>query len=359
MQIDMHYYGVYALAYTAGMNPETARIVATSSQFVDDLADKIEINFHDAGQFNCIATAHHSVDTDNIDKDDQRNVWVPFHFIPGNYGSSFTEKLVCTKDSKISQSMLQDALDATVRAHGPYRIGIAAHVYADTFSHYGFSGVSSRLNRVDNGTINLNNVSDGMIQYITNKAERIFQSKEYLTENIKSMFAEGLSGALGHGAVATYPDRPYLIWDFEYEEPARPSGVRNNPLTYLEACEKLFDFFRRVISTNQDYKNPGAGDVEFSKIKDAVFGILNFQGKEEERSNKWREAASLGEITDEKFTIPDYDGMNWLEQLNDLRSGDSSEIILNDAGFLFSVAAHEHRDHVIHHLLPMYNIVVA
>lgn len=359
MQIDMHYYGAYALAYAAGMNPETARIVATSSQFVDDLADKIQINFQDAGQFNCIATAHHSIDTDNVDKDDQRNVWVPFHFIPGNSGSSFTEKLVCIKDSDISKAMLQDALEATTKEHGPYRIGIAAHVYADTFSHYGFSGVSSRLNRVNNGTINLRNVSGSMLQYITNKADRFFQSKEFITENIKSMFAEGLSGALGHGAVATYPDRPYLVWDFNYEKPVRESGERNNPATFLEACEKLFNFFKKAISRNQNYKNPDAKSVDFSTIRDNIVGILSFQGKEEDRSNKWCEAASLGNITKWKFTIPEYDGMNWLNQLQELKSEDNSEAILNDPGFLFSVAAHEHRDHVIHHLLPMYNIVVA
>ena len=37
------------------------------------------------------------------------------------------------------------------RAFGPQLIGITAHVYADTFSHYGFSGASCPVNRVDTG----------------------------------------------------------------------------------------------------------------------------------------------------------------------------------------------------------------
>jgi hypothetical protein len=36
MQVDMHFYGVYALARCAGIKPETARTIAYASQFVDD-----------------------------------------------------------------------------------------------------------------------------------------------------------------------------------------------------------------------------------------------------------------------------------------------------------------------------------
>jgi hypothetical protein len=36
MQIDMHYYGVYALARLAGLKPEAARIIATASEYMDD-----------------------------------------------------------------------------------------------------------------------------------------------------------------------------------------------------------------------------------------------------------------------------------------------------------------------------------
>ena len=39
MQLDMHFYGVYALARAAGLKPETAEIVACASQFVDDAID--------------------------------------------------------------------------------------------------------------------------------------------------------------------------------------------------------------------------------------------------------------------------------------------------------------------------------
>nr|WP_231494646.1 DUF6765 family protein [Vibrio anguillarum] len=34
--------------------------------------------------------------------------------------------------------------------HKPYVMGIAMHVYADTFSHQGFAGVIHDYNKVDN-----------------------------------------------------------------------------------------------------------------------------------------------------------------------------------------------------------------
>ena len=39
MQIDMHFYGIYALARAAGIKPDSAHTIASASQFVDDALD--------------------------------------------------------------------------------------------------------------------------------------------------------------------------------------------------------------------------------------------------------------------------------------------------------------------------------
>ena len=39
-----------------------------------------------------VASAHHFYDTANSDKNDQRYIWVPFHFIPGGKGKTLSEK---------------------------------------------------------------------------------------------------------------------------------------------------------------------------------------------------------------------------------------------------------------------------
>lgn len=36
MQLDMHFYGTYAMARAAGLNVKTCTTIATAAQFVDD-----------------------------------------------------------------------------------------------------------------------------------------------------------------------------------------------------------------------------------------------------------------------------------------------------------------------------------
>ena len=44
MQIDMHYYCTFAMARAAGLAPEDSRIIATAAQFVDDNAERTQLN---------------------------------------------------------------------------------------------------------------------------------------------------------------------------------------------------------------------------------------------------------------------------------------------------------------------------
>ena len=87
MQIDMHYYGCYVLARLAGFNEESAFIVANCSQFVDDSYKRQHKILQDGTSIKNIVTCHHMKLSEgvieNIDRHDQRIVWIPFHFIPG------------------------------------------------------------------------------------------------------------------------------------------------------------------------------------------------------------------------------------------------------------------------------------
>src|SRR5689334_17155548 len=152
MQIDSHYHATYAIARAAGLKPDVAQSVATCAEFVDDNVAQTSVELRDGSRVDVEATAHHTVDTENLEPADQRQVWVPFHFLPGNEGDSFTERLKCRKDSAIAREMVEHHLSLSDKPYAVALIGIAAHVYADTFSHYGFSGISSRGNRVVNGS---------------------------------------------------------------------------------------------------------------------------------------------------------------------------------------------------------------
>lgn len=362
MQTDMHYYGTYAMARAAGITPAVCKTIAFAAQFVDDNAAQRHIEFDDGGRVDAQATAHHVSDIlKNLEKKDQRQVWLPFHFLPGNEGDSFTERLICRKNSDIAKDMVSNHVGFASRDFGAHLIGIAAHVYADTFAHHGFSGVSSRFNKVDNKSIGFNTALDPDIEdYIKGKAADFFRRNGInggLFANIKSWLAETVSGALGHGAVATYPDRPYLEWEFEYEH-TKARVVRNNPQDFLEGCKALHTMFVNYGKKNQDHSD-GDG-VAFGTIEKTVKGIIKVQGAKKIRVKQWKKAAKDGELSGSKFSIPDYKEETWLKDATKkMNSAKNSESALDSDLYRFYQAASLHRQFVLRELLPDYQLVVA
>jgi hypothetical protein len=362
MQLDMHYYGTYALARMAGLNEATCKIVATSAQFVDDNAANLHLEFQDGGRVDSQATAHHVYSIiKNLDVKDQRHVWVPFHFLPGNKGKTFTEKIICGKNSDIAREMVNHHLTFAKRDAGRHLLGIAAHVYADTFSHHGFSGIGSRRNKVDNNSFTFDSKLDPEIKdYITEKTAKFFISHGKgggIIANIKSWIAETASAALGHGAVATYPDRPYLKWGFDYEYPKKKSVNRDNPADFLEGCRALHGMFEEFGKINPGYSDHNG--VQFSGIKPEIMNIIQFQGKMEKRINKWKESAKKGALAGIKFSIPAYNSESWLKEAANKNSRQRSEIILSSNLYRFYQAASLHRQYVVRDLCPSHGLVVA
>jgi hypothetical protein len=362
MQIDMHYYGTYALARRAGLKPGVCRTIATASQFVDDNAAASHIEFLDGGRIDAEATAHHVSDIIiNRDEVDQRQVWVPFHFLPGNKGASFSERLLCREDSRIAREMIHHHLGYAGHTVGVCLIGITAHILADTFSHFGFSGVGSRRNKVDSNSFQFEMRLDPDIEDYLKAKERAFFRKYGkgggFIANIKSWLAETVSGALGHGAVATYPDRPYLKWSFEYEYPQKRRVFRDNPAHFLKGCQALHDLFTRFGQAHP-ILSTGKG-VKFNDLKDRVAAVIAFQGKKEDRIKCWRRATRKGLLGPEPFEIPLYNPETWLAQSANMMQSKNSAAALRSNLYRFYQAASIHRQFVLRELLPGHRLVVS
>jgi len=361
MQLDMHYYGTYAMARAAGLKKRAARIIATASQFVDDNADKESIDFSDGGRMDVEATAHHAYQIKNIDREDQRQIWVPFHFLPGNRGNSYTERLVCRKDSAIAREMIRFNLSLCDQPYALPLMGITAHVYADTFSHYGFSGVSSRQNRVVNDEFRFFGLESSIEAYIRDKERKFRQDYhgEDFMENIKSWLAEKLSGALGHGAAVTFPDRPFLKWNFVYEETGKRCPTRDNPKTFREACASLHAIFSEFAERRPDCTE-GSAYRDFASIRDRVTAILTTQADKKGRIRAWRDAARGGDIFGTGAEdIPAYRADVWHKQRDRLKEKDTAHAAINTDIYRFYQAAAIHRVHVLRDLLPAHRLVVA
>lgn len=374
MQSDMHYYGTYAMARAVGLSEDACFKIAYSAQFVDDNVAAETIEFEDGATLSVEATAHHPVNLFNTEPfdDDQRRVWVPFHFLPGNEGSTYSQRLRCRKDSAIAQEMIRHYVDKSNWECGLYLAGIGAHVYADTFSHYGFSGVCSRGNKVEQSSIHLLNELDPDIEsYIRDKADD-FQRKEAELE-AKGMFANfrekfmdltqatiaEASGALGHGPVSTYPDRPFLEWEFTYEQDGLASGHRNNQETFLEACRKLHQFFVDVATNNPSQTT--SGPQNFEDIESKVVEVLQRQDNKQGRIDAWQQAAMEGTFGQNvSAKVPVYSAGLWRTEWDRMKVDPViGDVALNTNVMKFYQAAAFHRNYVLRDLLPSSGLVVA
>lgn len=369
MDIDMHYYGTYALARAAGLNRQTAETIAYAAEFVDDSTDKI-VGAHPAGAyFQAEITAHHPTDLPaNRDLDDQRMVWIPFHFLPGGNGSEFTQKLVCVKDSANARAMIAHHLDMSDSAFAVELIGVAAHVYADTFAHYGFSGISSRANRVISSEIKVLGQTDAVREYLGPRVQQFFakySEQGGLLNNFRTLLSAGLeaaSGALGHGAVAVYPDQPYLDWQFNYEMdfPACRNRLseRSNHATFLEGSERLHRMFREFARRRPRLADPSGGR-DWVRIKDTVSVILRTEGETQRRANAWRKAVSEGTLFKKDETdIPTYNVATWSNMRAELLKMASPSDATRLPLYRFYQAASHHRQYVLRELLPSNGIVI-
>lgn len=365
MQKDMHYYGTYCMARAAGLVADKAQIAASAAQYVDENVQRSPVAFTDGARLARTPTAHHMTDEkSNINPDDQRDVWVPFHFLPGSEdptgGTHYAELLKCRKDSEPARAMVLEVLerlpDDTL---GLERLGVTAHVYADTFSHFGFSGISSSRNSVVGSSFRFPKADPEATEFLHGIGKTFFKrfgNEAGLIAGIKSWFAEKATASLGHGSVATYPDLPYLAWGFDYEETGAKDD-RDNHANFLDACESLYGLFARAVEQRPDF---GGGKARpFADIRDAVAEILATEGDEGARTEAWQQAAAAGRLFAQAEDIPAYLGDDWTNWLEAAEGKVSSEEALEHPACRFHLAANTHRSWVLHELLPSRNLLVA
>jgi len=109
-------------------------------------------------------------------------------------------------------------LDAAIATRGKpnslHRLGIAAHVFVDTFAHQGFAGLHHRINT----------------------AHTLRDAKGRPIEVMEVP-------PVGHGQVGTCPARPFLRWS--YIDHADRVVRRDNPKDYATASMRLCEAFQR------------------------------------------------------------------------------------------------------------------
>ncbi len=355
MQIDFHHGVTYVIARLAGFSHLRANKIAYSAQYVDDATNDGVIKFDNGAMYNRISSAHKMLDYRNSKALKNRQVWLPFHFLPGNGGlplgkaprGRFHTRLICKSDSHVAQEMLRVCIYDKDKPYGLHRLGITMHVYADTWAHQGFAGINHKVNESNN------------IQSQNKKADI------KLLDKLTNFF---LSEAfpLGHGSVLSYPDRPYLNWS--YKNGLRQTVQRNNTSDFIGAADKMCMAMQRWLYGDPAAQVNGLPEADKNKIGTLLKSIKSDDG--EKRHNAW-----LKKIADGYFSfgtakpkyIPKGKGSwkhkaigtkEWVDDTDD-EPFLYKESFLTSDWKMFHDALQAHRFDVIHDILPKFEISAA
>jgi hypothetical protein len=279
MQIDFHHAVTYVLARLTGYVHEDARIIAYAAQYVDDASNKGLIEFSDnTPPFYHIASSHVLWDAGNLRATEDREVWVPFHFLPGNNGEEpggalgkpMIKRLVCCVDSPLARDLWRACKSAKNEANWRQRLGITTHVYADTFAHYAFVGVINDINKISDLKFTGTGLLDKMADWLSRGVTEV--------EN------------LGHGCVFKCPDGPYLQWS--YRDHDCNLCQRDNAANFLHACDRIF--YNYLLYRDEAARQ--IPDVDRTLILETFRSITDRDG--DVRHGKW-----LTLIQDGKFSF--------------------------------------------------------
>jgi len=360
MQFDFHHAVTYVTARLAGFSHEDADVVAYCAQYVDDATNSGVIEFDNGALYSRLSSAHKALDYRNFKDLANHRVWLPFHFLPGNGGlpagqdpaGGFIEKLICRPDSPVAHDMIASAIADRHKRYGLARLGIAMHVYADTWAHQGFAGVCHQINYIT--TLDHEGNPDATIS-------------SWFGDVLDRLKSEVVATAwpLGHGAALSNPDKPFLQWS--YVDHRGEKILRDNPSDFVTAADHLCRAMRRYIAGDPNADLPGLPDADREKIAGLFLELedpdshVRWQG--------WAERIARGDFSfgPAEITFIDKGEGSWKHQALGTTAAvdDEGTVFPFTPEFLtsrwkqFHDAAEAHRSSVVRDILPHYGIVSA
>jgi hypothetical protein len=218
MDIEFHYYITCIIALRAGFPVEDALIISHASQYVDDNTDIFELD-----QGKAEAYSNYISQTSNITKPEKElmRIYPIFHFMPGTKAEIECESTM-RRDGKFhvlntvpDNSNAFSALKAAFESKNLYRIGIASHMFADTFAHQNFVGYYESFNSM----------------------------KGLLEKTIPDV---------GHADAKHEPDWPAHVWT-DKRLVSRNTEIDNRE-RFLIAAGRLFEEYRNYLNQAPDAK---------------------------------------------------------------------------------------------------------
>lgn len=360
MQIDFHHAVTYVAARLGGLAAADAAVVAHAAQYVDDAVHDGPLEFATGERYQRVTSAHKTLDWRNADGADNRLVWVPFHFLPGDEAppagmapaDAFLHRMMCRPDSAVAREMLHDCVARRDLPYALHRLGVALHTYVDTFAHQQFVGVVCELNRLSSvealprpayvGTPVWHDLTGGVAM-------------------LEHFVAEHVPVPVGHASALTLPDLPFLTWTFTRENGERVD--RDNPADFLAAARGAFNAVRRYVAGDPGLPDAELPSADAAAIDRLLRGTLAIEG--ETRHAAWLQAIARGEFSfgAEAVAYVDHGPGSWKEAaLGDDPDDDREHRFTFTDRFMgshwkrFHDAVQHQRLFILHELLPRHGL---
>ncbi len=360
MQIDFHHATTYVAARLAGFDANRADTIAYAAQYVDDATSDGTVRFSNKFMYQRISPAHKMIDIRNTRDIDNHQVWIPFHFLPGNDGldagrnppGKMANRMICKPDSPIARDMVRQAIIERDKPYGLHRLGVTMHVYADTWAHQGFAGILDSVNDVDKvkETGGSGVFKAGLGQYLRD-------------------FLDNAIPPLGHGRATIFPDMPFLQW--QYKTKSKKLVNRDNTEDFCTAANEMCKAMQRFLLGDPFAKVGGINDNDMATIRQLFENTKEKDGKP--RHEKWLNAIGEGVFSfgseevcymgKSRKSCGDTKKKSWKEQAlgttADLYKYKYKASFLKSNWKMFHDATQAHRFYVVNELLPAYGICAA
>ena len=339
MNLDFHYYGTYFAARCAGYGNDEALTIAKAAQYVDEMSVG-ETDKH--GGIPTIQTpwelkSNPATDFTAEDLKTIKNIWVPFHFLPGNFdctvqykgpikhtGEYFHEtwenndtakaefRLMCLPNSELVFHMIKHLQNLDHCKQKLHHIGLCMHVLADTWAHQYFAGLPAW---------HINDAGDTVSELpdpVTNperKNKLIWGKKDNLAEN--SFFSTppgpryNSTVYLGHGRMGHLPD--YACMTYEYQPMWKQAAdiktlTKNNPGDHFKAFAQMVNVMTCIKSGQQlDVRTFENGTANLApSVENGVRTVLSTRALSQ--NDDWKKLIAQERSGEQ---VPDFKAQEW------------------------------------------------
>jgi len=316
LQRDAHYYAILAFCRACGFQKGSAQVVAYASQFVDDakinlmyLNNSNDLIEHDIIEnkpalFN-MATCHSYFRINTFNYEAMVNNTIAFHFVPGCQGENFTKKLRCKEEAPIILDILNDVF----LEDNLITLGIILHAYADSYTHQGFSGMLSKVNDINNCEAKTNVKLGWLYKFLDFLAQ-------FSREKYEKLF-DGIMPAYGHGQAMEFPDIPYLVWSYEYDESDEFSGSyrkveKDNQEIFIRAFQRIRKHLENYLIKHNQYFD---SQLRFDNFDILLDMLVSEEFRVNKREKNWiRLLIEQGLFDKDDRELIIYDENKWLKE---------------------------------------------